>query len=176
MRRKPISRRAVGVLFVRSRDEVSQSLRLNKSASWLSYTGASASLQNMGYNEKLLWRCDRDHEWSARVGLIKAGNWCPICSGKAPIEPIQEAMAREAAKRGGRSLATSPLRAYKKSEWECEAGHRWFASFSKVKRGTWCPNCVGRLPPENLLSEMRREARKYGSELLSKSATIKGSR
>lgn len=31
---------------------------------------------------KLLWRCDKGHEWMATPASIRAGTWCPICSRK----------------------------------------------------------------------------------------------
>lgn len=29
-----------------------------------------------------------------------------------------------------------------KMEWECEHGHRWFATYMKIQQGQWCPKCA----------------------------------
>lgn len=41
----------------------------------------SAALENK--ESRLLWRCDRGHEWAARASYVKNGGWCPRCANLA---------------------------------------------------------------------------------------------
>lgn len=45
--------------------------------------------------------------------------------------------------KGGRCLSESYSNSKTKLLWECAKGHRWEASFTSIKRGTWCPQCAG---------------------------------
>jgi hypothetical protein len=53
-----------------------------------------------------------------------------------------EDMTAIAANRGGRCLSESYVNNKTKLEWECAAGHRWQASPTHVKCGSWCPTCT----------------------------------
>ena len=43
--------------------------------------------------------------------------------------------------KNGKCLATSYTNSSEKIEWQCKLGHRWFAIFSSIKHGRWCPHC-----------------------------------
>uniref|UniRef100_UPI004047EE3D zinc-ribbon domain-containing protein n=1 Tax=Algoriphagus sp. TaxID=1872435 RepID=UPI004047EE3D len=45
--------------------------------------------------------------------------------------------------RGGNCLSKEYIDAKTKLEWQCKAGHSWFATPNHIKNGTWCPNCAG---------------------------------
>ncbi len=51
-------------------------------------------------------------------------------------------MQNSAAEHGGRCLSSSYHNVGTKLEWECDQGHRWFASANQIRRGSWCPVCA----------------------------------
>ncbi|MQR02084.1 hypothetical protein [Glaciimonas soli] len=53
-----------------------------------------------------------------------------------------EQMQVIAIERGGMCLSIAYGIAHTKLEWECTKGHRWFATPSNIKRGTWCRECA----------------------------------
>ena len=44
--------------------------------------------------------------------------------------------------KNGFLISTSITTSKVKVKWECEFGHKWNATWEKVKRGTWCPECA----------------------------------
>lgn len=53
-----------------------------------------------------------------------------------------EDMQAIAAARSGRCLSVAYVNSYTPLEWECARGHRWGATATNVKSGTWCRGCV----------------------------------
>jgi len=120
---------------------------------------------------KLRWRCAKGHEWKAVPGSIvgsgdRKGSWCPICVGKLPKRLALENLKQLAAARGGELLSTRYHNAKDSLRWKCAKGHMWDAVPDAVKHGTWCPVCGGSYPLN--LATMRKCARNYGGECLSK--------
>tara|TARA_Y100001936_G_C15644338_1_gene443146 strand:+ start:299 stop:517 length:219 start_codon:yes stop_codon:yes gene_type:complete len=53
-----------------------------------------------------------------------------------------ENMQTIANKRDGRCLSKKYTNTITNLEWECEKGHRWFATPRNIKNhGTWCKEC-----------------------------------
>ena len=48
-----------------------------------------------------------------------------------------------ARKRGGRCISPRYVNSVAPLLWECASGHRWSAVPSSIRKGTWCPDCVG---------------------------------
>ena len=70
-----------------------------------------------------------------------------------------------ALERGGRCLWERYINSKTKYEWECLAGHRWFAPFDKVKhRNQWCPVCYKNRSFEKLRSIVEERGGKVLSE------------
>jgi hypothetical protein len=91
-------------------------------------------------NTSLLWRCENNHEWSTRYHNIKRGQWCAKCKGcvKLTLEECQE----YAKNKGGECLSTIYIdTTFTKMKWRCE--NEWESRFNDIKRGHWCPYCVG---------------------------------
>lgn len=101
---------------------------------------------------KLWWRCNRGHEWPATPRMMKNRNsWCPYCSGRrlwSPGKSESEARIAElnqlAQRRGGRCLAKEYRNSATNIKWACSKGHEWEATPANIKRGQWCPYCLGR--------------------------------
>ena len=76
-------------------------------------------------------------------------------------------MKKIAASRGGKCLSDEYIDRNTKLEWECNAGHTWFASPASVKnREHWCPICAGNTPLT--IEEMHKLAESKNGKCLSK--------
>lgn len=102
--------------------------------------GALLSVRNLWSHNKLRWRCARGHEWRSTPGNILNDRWCPRCADtRLGIELMQQT-ARE---RGGECISRRYVNRKTKLQWECEYGHRWWATPDNIRhRGSWCPECA----------------------------------
>lgn len=89
---------------------------------------------------KLLWRCDKGHEWMSIPESIHSGSWCPICANKNIPLTIRE-MQEIAKKRNGECLSETYINSKTKLLWKCENNHQWMATPTNIKSGKWCPFC-----------------------------------
>lgn len=103
--------------------------------------GRCLSTDYRGIDYKLLWECEKGHQWYAALSDIKKRNgWCSICSGKKKL--TIEFAQKEAEKRGGKCLSDIYLNNKSKLKWQCNKGHIWKASFTEIKnKESWCPYC-----------------------------------
>ncbi|HWQ09879.1 MAG TPA: hypothetical protein VN436_12245, partial [Holophaga sp.] len=133
--------------------------------------GECLSGECMGSQQRHRWRCAEGHVWLARPNNVRHGSWCPECSA-ATRDPIRcspltlQDLQRFARERQGECLSATWLGSRQKHRWRCAAGHEWEASPHAVRRGSWCPVCAGRKPPENTVQDletpMRRQPRRSG--------------
>lgn len=88
---------------------------------------------------KILVRCRNDHEWKPIPYRIKAGCWCPKCSGHYP-QQAKEDFFNAVAKKGGVvigqyiNVSTNVL-------IKCSCGNECSPKPCSVKAGRWCPKC-----------------------------------
>jgi len=71
----------------------------------------------------------------------------------------------------GKCLSKSYKNAHTKLLWECKLGHRWYASYNNVKRGTWCNICSTKRAANKLklqLNDAIALAKKFDGNCLSK--------
>jgi hypothetical protein len=125
--------------------------------------GKCLSTEYKNNRTKMLWCCEKGHEWSAIFNSIKRGTWCLKCSGseKLTIKECQEF----ASGKGGKCLSTEYKNTRTKMLWSCEEGHEWSARFDHIKKGHWCPKCSGN---EKLtIKECQEFAENKGGECLS---------
>ncbi|HWI35069.1 MAG TPA: hypothetical protein VNU64_01345 [Burkholderiales bacterium] len=87
------------------------------------------------------WECGQGHRWRAVAHAIRQGHWCKKCADERLRFPLQ-AVKDVAAARGGACLSDYS-NSQTKLEWQCGSGHIWWATFSSVKQGSWCPQCKG---------------------------------
>ncbi len=90
-----------------------------------------------------------------------------------PIIPINEWERQKlaechqaAARHGGRCLSTHFLGAKKKLEWECQAGHRWWAPASNILCGHWCSICFYTNQAANYINEIRTLVEAQGGKII----------
>ena len=89
---------------------------------------------------KMLWQCDKGHQWYAQGAHIKnSGSWCPKCAGSLPIT-LQD-MINDANKRGGECLSDTFINSDTKLQFKCAEGHIWMAKPSIIHSGRWCRLC-----------------------------------
>lgn len=89
---------------------------------------------------KLLWQCNKGHQWFATPFSIKIRkSWCPQCVGKQPLD--MEAMHRLAQKNEGKCLSTNYLNCKTKMLWQCKNEHQFHSTPDNIKQGRWCPFC-----------------------------------
>jgi hypothetical protein len=90
--------------------------------------------------------CKKNHPFLMSYANVRAGHWCPKCQGKAKltIEDMQELAARR--EEGGKCLSDKYVNNKTNLLWQCKEGHKWEATPSSVKGGSWCPDskCRGK--------------------------------
>lgn len=105
----------------------------------LSKGGKCLSKKYINAKVKLHWQCSEGHKWYAPQSDVKQGQWCPICAGKV-VYSINDAK-KVANERNGYCLSQNYENSKIPLHWQCADGHKWKASFSSIKRGSWCPYC-----------------------------------
>ena len=106
--------------------------------------GKCLSIEYINSQTRLLWRCEKGHEWQAVPADIRRGRWCGKCkrrgqSGKYTIQELQ-ALAKS---RGGKCLSKEHKHQRTKLRWRCAHGHEWEARPGGIiNQGQWCPACT----------------------------------
>ena len=103
--------------------------------------------------KKVWWRCEKGHEWQARVdSRVYLGRNCPYCAKQTVLTGENDiaAAAPEMAKlwhptRNGNLKPSDVMPGSNKQIWwQCEKGHEWQARAYRIKAGDACPYCSGR--------------------------------
>lgn len=102
---------------------------------------------------RVWWRCEKGHEWQARVKDRINGTGCPICCGQKVEEGVNDLASRYPVLAAQWNLtANGKLRpqqvavsSNRRVWWRCERGHEWQASiYSRTRDQTGCPYCANR--------------------------------
>ena len=105
-----------------------------------------------GTDKNVWWKCEKGHEWQARINNRVNGNNCPICIGKKvlvgynDLETVRPELAKEwhPTKNGALTPQDVVAGSNKKVWWQCKNGHEWKTAIShRGLRGTGCPICSG---------------------------------
>ena len=104
--------------------------------------GQLISSQISHSNSDVKWKCEKGHEFSARLDHVRRGSWCFVCAhGERHTIELMDKCARE---RGGRCieyLGKTPHN-HNLFLWECMEGHQWkSASINVYNAGKWCREC-----------------------------------
>ncbi|MBQ4098956.1 MAG: hypothetical protein IJC87_02375 [Clostridia bacterium] len=102
--------------------------------------------------KKVWWKCNKGHEWQARIADRNNGNGCPYCSGRyatkgeSDLATVNPKLASEwNYERNGNLRPEHVLEnSHKKVWWKCEKGHEWQAQIKSRNYGSGCPYCSGR--------------------------------
>lgn len=124
--------------------------------------GRALSTSYRGLYQKLRWQCAKGHVWHASPADVKAGNWCPYCSGKKKTIRDMRLLAEQ---HGGECLSAHYRGGMTKLTWRCEEGHTWKAKPFNLAQGRWCPICGGSNPLS--VETLREVARQRGGQCIS---------
>ena len=105
-----------------------------------------------GSTKKVWWRCEKGHEWQAKISFRSRGSGCPVCAGQAVVpgdndfaSAYPELAAQWHPTMNGDLRACDVTRqSTRKVWWKCEKGHEWQAVVANRANGTGCPYCAGR--------------------------------
>ncbi len=107
--------------------------------------GWDPSLISAGSDQKLNWKCQKNHHWKAAVYSRKVGGGCPVCSNRKLLTGFNDIatthpdLAKEA---HGWDPTKTMAGTSKKLTWKCSIGHVWHVSGnSRVNYNTRCPFC-----------------------------------
>lgn len=128
---------------------------MNKGSKSLAVTHPDLAAQAVGWDpttvtagtgRKLRWRCEKDHEWFAKVNNRARGNNCPVCSGQQVLAGFNDLMTTHpklGSQAAGWGPRTTRAGSQKKMRWRCDKDHEWIASVSnRTHRGSGCPSCA----------------------------------
>ena len=106
-----------------------------------------------GSHRSVWWRCERGHEWQAKIKSRTAGSGCPICANREvylgcndlatqfPELARQWHPTKNGALRPDQVVSGSSRKVW----WVCAHGHEWKAAIaSRALSGNSCPVCAGR--------------------------------
>ena len=107
---------------------------------------------SVGSTRRVWWRCEKGHEWCAKVS-DRAGGLCacPVCRGRkaAPGEndfasKFPKLALEWAAENGPTSPGDMPYTSTRRVWWRCGDGHLYRAKIADRAAGAGCPYCAGR--------------------------------
>ncbi|HHD2751341.1 TPA: zinc-ribbon domain-containing protein [Clostridium perfringens] len=101
-----------------------------------------------GSGKKVWWKCEKGHEWQARICNRNSGSKCHYCTGqKVTIDKslarINPELAKEwhPSKNGEVTPEILGHGSHKKVWWKCKKGHEWQANIYSRSAGSGCPEC-----------------------------------
>lgn len=100
-------------------------------------------------NKKVWWKCQKGHEWQARVEHRNKGIGCPYCTGQKvlkahnDLQTVNSTLAEEwnYEKNGNLKPEKFTANSNKKVWWKCQKGHEWQATIANRNKGRGCPVC-----------------------------------
>lgn len=110
---------------------------------------------------KVLWVCEKGHEWISSVNYRSDGHGCPYCASKRVLPGYNDLLscfpdiAKQWSSRNEDSPGKVIAQSNKKYWWVCEEGHEWEVSpNNRVSYNSGCPLCVSHIskPEDELFS------------------------
>ena len=100
-------------------------------------------------NRKVWWKCEKGHEWEAKIQNRSNGTNCPYCSGKQVLKGFNDLatlypeVAKEWHPTKNENLKPCDVapQSHRKVWWKCEKGHEWQATIADRNAGRGCPIC-----------------------------------
>jgi hypothetical protein len=104
-----------------------------------------------GSRRKVWWKCQKGHEWAARIERRIRGTGCPDCLRTRPSEEynlktVHPELASQWHPTKNENLTPAQVTPSSEKQvwWKCEFGHEWKAVIKKRSKGQGCPYCSGR--------------------------------
>ena len=134
--------------------------------------GECLSTEYINTKTKLEWKCSNsEHEsWVADFEhIVKRNSWCPKCSGRFSKNEQLEKAKKLALNKNGLCLSNLFKTVDDKLIWKCSNSEHesWEATFSQVKKGSWCPKCAGFYSKEEGLIRAANYVESKGGKCLS---------
>ena len=102
----------------------------------------------VGSNKKILWRCNKGHEWEATISdRSYHSNGCPYCSGRKAtvgvndLATVNPKLAIEVSINSKIKATEVTAGSDKKLLWVCSKGHEWEDTVANRSNGYGCPYC-----------------------------------
>ncbi|MBR3173717.1 MAG: hypothetical protein IKF24_04240 [Eubacterium sp.] len=101
-------------------------------------------------NKKVWWKCEKGHEWEAKISNRAKGSKCPYCCNQRVWKGENDfgTLAPELAENWdySKNINTSPydfvLKSNKKVWWKCrKCGHEYYRSLAETVKRKVCPKC-----------------------------------
>ncbi|MGG3802335.1 zinc-ribbon domain-containing protein [Metabacillus fastidiosus] len=118
---------------------------------------------NVKAKTKLWWKCEKEHEWEARLDHRKRRSGCPYCSGQVLATENSLAITHPQVASEWHPIKNtlSPFKVSRATTrvfwWFCEDGHEWRASVAnRTRRGDRCPYCSGKIATKETCLQNQR--------------------
>ena len=105
-----------------------------------------------GSDKKVWWKCEKGHEWHARISSRVKGSGCPYCSGRYVVTGVNDLallninLTKEWNYEKNGDLLPSQVScgSSKAVWWKCQkCGYEWKSRVSHRSKGVGCPVCSG---------------------------------
>lgn len=108
------------------------------------HNGECLSNKYINSHTKLKWICNKGHIFEAMPAKIVSGQWCRKC-GREKVAGLFKLKYSEISKLAKKNMGKCLTKKYKNAKtkmlWQCNAGHKWFATYDSVRMGRWCIKC-----------------------------------
>ena len=102
-------------------------------------------------NKNVWWKCNKGHEWSAKIQERNKGTCCPYCASRKilkdynDLQTVNPILAKEWNYERNNELTPVDVmpNSNKKVWWKCSKEHEWRAIIASRNRGRGCPYCAG---------------------------------
>lgn len=137
------------------------------------HNGLCLSDEYITSQTKMLWECEKGHQWLAVWASIKhQRSWCPKCIGRS--SPSIKELQDFAISKNGKLISTIYSGNKSKLLWECENKHEFEMNWNDASGGHWCSKCFHvnyGLSARYDINEIQQYAIDKGGRLISTSYT-----
>ena len=127
-------------------------------------------------NQKVIWKCIKNHYWEATVNNRAKGQQCPYCAGKLPIKGKNDFATKhpellcEWDWEENKGIHPSDFTEFskKKASWVCPHGHKWKSTIQIRSCGHGCPICANNRKQNKSypICARNRKQKKKGAKLI----------
>ena len=104
--------------------------------------GKCLSTEYKGSFDYHLWECSHGHQWKAKFNKIQQGRWCPECYKQDKKITIEKCNLVAQKNNGIYLSQKDPLGCHEKLLWKCKLHGNFYARYTNIKYGQWCPTCA----------------------------------
>lgn len=120
--------------FYETLDQLNEAIKIAEERN-----GKCLSTKFIDSQTKLNWECEHGHQWKQSLTIIKFGSWCNVCNG-TPKKTVAD-MIKLAKNYNGKFLSNEYKGINIKHRWECNKGHVFERTPTRIQNGIWCSDC-----------------------------------